>query len=319
MAADGQTVYASATTLYVTTQRAPDPTGSTVPVNPQPPRTALHAFALADPSGARYLASGNVDGTVLNQYSLSEYQGRLRIATTTAAGGFGSSLESGVHVFERRGDALVEVGSIRGLGQQEQIQAVRFLGDRAYVVTFRRTDPLFVLDLSRPTAPRLIGQLKIPGYSTYLDPIGDGLLLGVGFAADDNGLVTHSQIGLFDVTDPQHPKQLATRPIGETSEATFDPHAFLWWPKTGTVVVPKELVCTRIKECTSAVVFKVTGRTLQEQGRLFHWYPIRRSMIAEGRLVTVSAGGVRENDLGTLADEGWIDFGVPTGAGLTSG
>jgi hypothetical protein len=319
VAADGQTVYASADTLYVATQKAPDVTGRTVPVNPQPPRTALHAFALDDPSGARYLASGDVEGTVLNQYSMSEYDGRLRVATTTNAGGFGSSLESGVHIFERKSDALVEVGAVRGLGRQEQIQAVRFLGDRAYVVTFQRTDPLFVLDLSQPTAPRLVGELTIPGFSAYLDPIGNGLLLGVGFATNANGLTTRTQLGLFDVSNPKAPKQLATTPIGQTSEATFDPHAFLWWAKTGQVVVPKELVCTRRKDCTSAVVVRVVGRTLKEQGRLFHWYPIRRSMVAGGRLVTVSAGGVRENNLATLADEGWIDFGLPTGRGLTSG
>ena len=317
--ADGQTVYASAETLYVGTQRYPDVTGDTVPVQPEPARTAIHAFALADPAGARYLASGEVDGTVLNQYSMSEDAGHLRIATTTDAGGFGSSRESGVHIFERRGDALVEVGSIGGLGAGEQIQAVRFLGDRAYVVTFRQIDPLYVLDLSQPTAPRLVGQLKIPGYSSYLHPVGDGLLLGVGFAGNDTGLVGGSQLGLFDVRDPAAPRQLASLPIGETSEATFDPHAFLWWPATGQVVVPKELVCSRMAECTSAVVFKVEGDRLTEQGRLFHWYPIRRSMIADGHLVTVSAGGVRVNDLATLAELERVDFGLPEGMGLANG
>jgi hypothetical protein len=316
--ADGQTVYASADTLYVGTQQFPDLTGDTVPVQPPPATTAIHAFALADPAGARYLASGEVDGTVLNQYSMSESAGYLRIATTTDAGGFGTSRESGVHILQRRGDVLTEVGSIGGLGQGEQIQAVRFLGDRAYVVTFRQVDPLYVLDLSQPASPRLVGQLKIPGYSSYLHPVGDGLLLGVGFAGNDTGLVGGSQIGLFDVRDPAKPRQLASLPIGLSSEATFDPHAFLWWPATGQVVVPKELVCTKMADCTSAVVFKLQGETLREQGRIFHWYPIRRSMIADGRLVTVSAGGVRVNDLATLAEQERVDFGLPDGSALLS-
>jgi hypothetical protein len=317
--ADGQTVYASADTLYVGTQQLPDVTGDTVPVQPPPTKTAIHAFALDDPAGARYLASGEVDGIVLNQYSMSENAGYLRIATTTDVGGFGASRESGVHILQRRDDLLTEVGSIGGLGAGEQIQAVRFLGDRAYVVTFRQVDPLYVLDLSQPTAPRLVGQLKIPGYSTYLHPVGDGLLLGVGFAGDEAGVVGGSQIGLFDVRDPAAPRQLVSLPIGQSSEATFDPHAFLWWPATGQVVVPKELVCTRQADCTSAVVFKLEGETLSEQGRIFHWYPIRRSMIADGRLVTVSAGGVRVNDLATLSEQERVDFGLPDGSGLLSG
>jgi uncharacterized secreted protein with C-terminal beta-propeller domain len=224
-----------------------------------------------------------------------------------------------VHVLEQRGDRLAEVGSIGGLGQGEQIQAVRFLGERAYVVTFRQVDPLYVLDLSQPTTPRLVGELKIPGYSSYLHPVGDGLLLGVGFAGDDSGLIGGSQLGLFDVRDPSAPKQLASLPIGQSSEAAFDPHAFLWWPTTGQVVVPKELVCTELADCTSAVVFKVQGEQLTEQGRIFQWYPIRRSMVADGRLVTVSAGGVRVHDLATLAEEERVDFGLPDGSGLVAG
>ena len=317
--ADGQTVYASPATLYVATIKWPDVSGSTVPVRPEPARTALHAFDLHDPAGAHYLASGEVPGTVINQYALSEYDGHLRVATTTDAGGFGSSQESGVHVLERRGSELVEVGAVGGLGRNETIQAVRYLGDRAYVVTFRQTDPLFVLDLSDPAAPRLVGQLKIPGFSSYLHPIDDHLLLGMGFDATDTGGVTGSQLSLFDVSDPAAPVQLSTLDVGQISEAAFDPHAFLWWAGTGQVVVPKELVCTVLSECTSAVVARVDGSTLVEQGRLFQWYPIRRSLVAQGRLVTVSAGGVRVHDLTSLDELERIDFGLPDGAGLVPG
>jgi uncharacterized secreted protein with C-terminal beta-propeller domain len=244
----------------------------------------VHAFDLADPSGARYTASGDVVGTVLNQYSLSELDGRLRIATTTDAGGFGSSRESGVHIFERRGDELIEVGAVNGLGRTETIQAVRFVGTRAFVVTFRQTDPLFVLDLADPTKPRLVGELKVPGFSSYLYPIDDHRLLGVGFDATDTGGILGTQLSLFDVADSAAPRSLGTVDIGQMSEATFDPHAFLWWAPTGQVVVPKELVCTRMRDCTSAVVARVEGDRLVEQGRIFHWFPVRRALIAEGRL-----------------------------------
>jgi uncharacterized secreted protein with C-terminal beta-propeller domain len=321
LVADSQTVYASKGTLYVGTVRYQDLTGDTVPVNPEPPHTDLHAFDLSAPSGAAYLASGEVEGTVLNQYSLSEHEGFLRVATTTQGGGFGEDQQSGVHVFERDGGELVEVGAVRGLGRGEQIQGVRFFGDQGYVVTFRQVDPLFVLDLSDPENPQLTGELKVPGYSTYLHPLGDGRLVAVGMSGDDAGRITGTQLSLFDVSDPASPTLLDTLPITETfaegsSEATYDPHAFLWWPDSATVVVPQDLICEGAREraakgCESAVVVTVGADTLDEQGGIFHWFPIRRSMVAEGRLVTVSAGGVRVHDLTTLDQTGDIRFDVP--------
>lgn len=323
LVAESQTVYASKGTLYVGTVRYQDLTGDTVPINPEPPHTALHAFDLSAPSGAAYLASGEVEGTVLNQYSLSEHEGFLRVATTTQGGGFGEDQQSGVHVFQRDGAELVEVGAVRGLGRGEQIQGVRFFGDQGYVVTFRQVDPLFVLDLSDPTNPQLTGELKVPGYSTYLHPLGDGRLVAIGMSGDDAGRITGTQLSLFDVSDPASPTLLDTLPITETfaegsSEATYDPHAFLWWPATSTVVVPQDLICEGVRRsaasgsgCESAVVVKVGADTLDEQGGIFHWFPVRRSMVAENRLVTVSAGGVRVHDLSTLDQIGDIRFDVP--------
>ena len=313
LVADAQTVYASSTTMYVATVRYDDSFGETVPVVPEPPHTDLHAFDLADAAGSAYLASGSVDGTVLNQYSLSEYEDHLRVATTTQGFGFGEEQASGVHVFERDDSELVEVGAVTGLGVTEQIQAVRFLGDRGYVVTFRQVDPLYVLDLSDPAHPTLEGELKIPGFSTYLHPIGEGRVLAVGYSATDQGAVTGTQLSLFDVADASDPKLLDTLEVGETTEAAFDPHAFLWWAETGTVVVPRELVCVRAAGpgCESAVVAQVVGDDLVEQGRLFHWFPIRRSMVASGDLVTVSAGGLRAHDLSTLAELADVRFDIP--------
>jgi hypothetical protein len=109
----------------------------------------------------------------------------------------------------------------------EQVYAVRFLGARAYVVTFRRTDPLYVLDLANPLDPRLAGELKTPGFSDYLIPLGDSLLLGVGKDATDNGLLQGVKVALIDVSNPALPKQLAQRLIGmrgSTSALDYSPH-----------------------------------------------------------------------------------------------
>ena len=149
-------------------------------------------------------------------------------------------------VLRPQGDQLVEVGSLGGLGKGEQIYAVRFLGTQAYVVTFKQVDPLYVVDLAEPTAPRLAGELKIPGYSAYLHPVGDGLLLGVGQSATEDGQVQGTQLSLFDVRDPANPIQVSTLLLGGRSEAEWDHHAFRYWPETdastgetvGTIVIP---------------------------------------------------------------------------------
>ena len=145
---------------------------------------------------------------------------------------------SAVRVLRPEGNELVQIGEVDGLGTNEQIHAVRFLGTQAYVVTFRQTDPLFVVDLSDPTAPVLSGELKIPGYSSYLHPVGDGLLLGIGQDATDEGRVLGTQLSLFDVHDPANPVRLSTLPIGGSSDAEWDHHAFLYWPEDGTIVLP---------------------------------------------------------------------------------
>jgi hypothetical protein len=314
--ADGDTVYSSLATLYVATHRLADAGGDVIPVRPDATETSIHAFDLSDPNAASYTASGVVPGYVLSSYSMSELDGYLRVATTTDQGGFGQSRESGVHVMRREGAQLIEVGAVTGLGADEQIQGVRFDGDRGYVVTFRRTDPIFVLDLHDPAAPTLEGELKIPGFSSYLHPIGDGLLLGVGPSGTESGILTGTQLSLFDVHDPAKPALLATLPIGQNSEAATDPHAFLWWPATHQVVVPRELVCAKRADCASAIVATVAGRALVRDGGIFHCYPIRRSMVVGGRLVTISAGGVRVHDLATLAQQEQIDFDMPDCSGM---
>ena len=135
--------------------------------------------------------------------------------------------QSLVSVLSVRGRQLVTVGSVGGLGRGETIRAVRFIGPVGYVVTFRQTDPLYTLDLSRPDRPRVVGELKLLGYSAYLHPVGDGLLLGLGEAADATGATSGLQMSLFDVSDPATPRRLAQVQVtGAYSDAEGDHHAF---------------------------------------------------------------------------------------------
>lgn len=314
--AQGATVYASTENLYVATNHVEDLPGDLVPVDGPTVRTAIHMFDLGGGAAVEYAASGYVDGTLLNSYSMSEHAGALRVATLSIEDGFGGSGPgAGVHILQPEGSELTQIGAVGGFGVGEQIQAVRFQGDLGFVVTFRRTDPLFVLDLANPTRPKLTGELKVPGYSTYLHPAGEGLLLGVGYAGDDFGLTGGMQFSLFDVNDLSNPTLVSTSAIGAVSEAAGDPHAFLYWPKTGTIVVPKELVCNPDlgEDCSSAVVARLDAqtRTFSEQGRLFDYFPVRRTMVANGDLVTISAGALKKWNLDTLEELADIRFDIP--------
>ena len=146
----GETVYASKRALYVGLGTWSDDSSQ------------LHKFDTSDPDATTYRASGRVAGHLLNQFSMSEQGGVLRVATTRS-GGEGADSESSVVTLADRDGALVELGRVDGLGKGERIFGVRFLGDVGYVVTFRQTDPLYTLDLARPEAPRVVGELNTAG------------------------------------------------------------------------------------------------------------------------------------------------------------
>ena len=194
--------------------------------------TTIHRFDATDPLSVEYTGSGEVAGWLYSQWAMSEHDGVLRVASTTQSPFWGfrqASSQSLVTVLEPREGSLEAIGVVSGLGIDEQIYAVRFVGDAGYVVTFRQTDPLYVIDLSEPSAPRVAGELKIPGYSAYLHPIGDSLLVGVGQDADLNGQVKGTQVAVFDVSDPFNPRQVDKLTLpGAYSQAEWDHHAFLY-------------------------------------------------------------------------------------------
>ena len=235
---DGQMVYASASSLYVTTTQWVDPAAADPGAAIEEYTTAVHQFDITGADAAAYVASGAVDGYLLNSYSMSERDGYLRVAATRGSPWEGNS-ESGITVLHPEDSELVTVSTVEGLGAGEQIYAVRYVGPLAFVVTFRQTDPLYVVDLTDPTNPTVSGELKINGYSSYLHPVGENLLLGIGQDADDEGRVLGIQVSLFDVSDPANPVRLQQLTLGSGSaSAEYDPHAFLWWEATGTAILP---------------------------------------------------------------------------------
>ena len=212
----------------------------------------------------------------MNQWSLSEDKGVLRVASTEEPTwwnpGPQEQSESFVTTLGEQGGALVQLGRVGGLGKGERVYAVRFVGDTGYVVTFRRVDPLYTLDLSTPSRPAVLGELKIRGYSAYLHPLGGDLLLGIGQDASDEGRVLGTQLSLFDVSNLRRPVLLRTHALGSSwSEAESDHHAFLWWGPSRLAVLPVQAY--NEKPFVGAVGFRV-GRGGDRRGRTGH--PRRR-------------------------------------------
>ena len=246
---NAQTMYASTDRVAVATPSWPEfgDDGSLIAERPDY-ETAIHTFDITDPDRAAYVASGAVRGHLLNQYSLSEYDGHLRVATTDGDPWWGGSEESEsfVTVLAEDDGALRQVGQVGGLGRGEQIFAVRFLGDLGYVVTFEQVDPLYVIDLRSPTEPRVLGELKIPGFSSYLHPVGDDHLLGIGTDGDDSGRTFGAAISLFDVSDLSNPQLVDKVNFDESvdviqgstySPISHDAKAFTYWDDVALVPV----------------------------------------------------------------------------------
>lgn len=303
--ADGSMVYASPDRLYVATtaggwidtwrggpaDSVARSTGDTV--------TAVHAFA-TEGDGTAYAASGEVTGSAPDRWAFSEHQGRLRVATML--GHRWAPRESIVTVLEESAGELVEVGKVGGLGRpRETIRAVRWFDETAVVVTFRQTDPLYTLDLSDPTAPRVVGELKIAGFSAYLHPVGGDLLLGVGQDADSRGRTRGSQLSTFDLADLADPRRLDTADLGRgRSPVEDDARAFTYLPDRRLALVPTGH--RRGEERVAAVRVATDGSltrtaSLHLSGRLDS---VRTLPLDDGRVAMVGGGRVQR----LLATEG---------------
>jgi uncharacterized secreted protein with C-terminal beta-propeller domain len=224
-------------------------------------------------------------------------------------------------VLARKDKELAKVGSVGGLGVGERIYSVRYFGDTAYVVTFRQTDPLYTVDLSDPAAPKVTGELKITGYSAYLHPAGEGRLVGVGQEADANGQTTGAQVSLFDTTNPAGATRIAQYHLPSSwTEVEGDPHAFLYWPDKGLVVLPISGGGAVDPNGTpeqfgGALVLKLAGTGFEQLAVVSHssekygsaLVP-RRAIVIGNELWTVSEAGMMVNDLDSLAQLSWVEF-----------
>ena len=246
------TLYVSQDNIYmafqkpVATREVPvvgkDTVASSVRQQPAEEMTGIYKFAIRD-GQIRFSAGGAVAGHLLNQFSMDESGGNLRVATTVQGYGSSGSYEyNNVFVLD---SGMKTVGSLKYIAPDEKIYSTRFLGDRLYMVTFKRIDPLFVIDLSDPANPGILGKLKIPGYSDYLHPYDKDHIIGVGkeTVSNDWGGVSTSglKLALFDVSDVNHPTEVDHVEIGDAgsdSEALRDHKAFLFSKEKDLLVIP---------------------------------------------------------------------------------
>ena len=292
VAADGDLTYASADRLYVAT--ADDGWSSwTGTEQAGGATTDIHAF---DVTGDRtsYVGSGQVPGRVADRWAFSEEAGLLRVASTV--GPSWEPEQTRVTVLEERAGGLEPIGSVGGMGEREQVEGVRWFGDIAVVVTFRQVDPLYTLDLSDPANPAVVGELKIPGFSAYLHPLGDDLLLGVGQDASRAGMLRGSQVSTFDLGDLADPRRLDLLGLGftRTSPIESDSRAFTYLPDERLAFVPT----TGWRSGGALDVIRIGsdgGLSPATRIPLLGWSADARALpLDDGRLAVVASGRVMQ-------------------------
>jgi inhibitor of cysteine peptidase len=312
------TVYCSAEYLYLTTGGYQE--------------TGVHKIKL-DNGAIEGVADGSVPGWILNQFSMDEHDGYFRIATTTGNSWGVTASKNNVYVLDPE---MKIVGNLEDLAPGEQIYSARFMGDRLYLVTFKKVDPLFVIDLSEPTAPRVLGKLKIPGYSNYLHPYDETHVIGLGKEAVDaeGGNFAWYQgvkLSLFDVSDVANPREVAKLEIGDRgtdSPALYDHKAFLFSRERNLLVIP--ILEAQVKTYgyaepntygdyvyQGAYVFHIDTEGIKLQGRITHlqedellksgyWFDsensVYRSLYVGENLYTISGGMVKINSLADLSE-----------------
>ncbi|MBN2367824.1 beta-propeller domain-containing protein [Candidatus Woesearchaeota archaeon] len=300
-------------------------------------KTVIHKIAI-DKGSLEYKDKGEVQGYLLNQFSMDEHGEYFRVATTMQAWTRGESiLYNNVYVLDEDMDV---VGELEDIAPDESIYSTRFIGDRLYMVTFKRIDPFFVIDLSDPEDPEILGKLKIPGYSDYLHPYDENHIIGIGKEAKENewgGVTTEGvKLALFDVSDVENPKQVAKYEIGDSgsdSEALRDHKAFLFDKEKNLLVLPVRAVKNRYKDARygyyryrtwqGAYVFSLTPEDgFEVQGKITHaekddddlYYSyygenaVRRSLHMDDVLYTISMGKIKMTGLDDMEEVNEIEL-----------
>ena len=289
-------------------------------------KTIIHKINI-DKGEITYKTKGEIPGTLLNQFSMDEYDENFRTATTTTLWirNKGQVQYNNVYVLDK--DMKI-IGEITNIAPDEKIYSCRFIGDRLYMVTFKRIDPFFVIDLSEPKNPKILGELKIPGYSDYLHPYDDNHIIGIGKETDTNQWggtsIKGVKIALFDVSDVENPKQIDMYEIGTSgtdSEALRDHKAFLFDKGKDILVMPITEVegdgYRNRNYWYGAYVLGISPEDgITKKGKITHLdyteskyynyyspYNVRRSLYMDDYLYTISSKKIKMNNIEDIEEE----------------
>jgi len=295
-----------------------------------PDQLNLHAFDISTPGQTRYIASGRVDGQVVDQFSLDEDNGSIRVATTTnrywrwwTPEDQQPQPENHVWTLASDGSHLAITGHAGGIAKGEVLMTSRFLGDKAYLVTYHNTDPLITVDLSDDTDPHVVGALQVPGFSTYLHPMDATHLLSIGI---DNTSTWRTNISMFDVSNFASPSLTAALPVEAPhtwgwSEATYDHHAFQYWAPKKLLAIPQStwddtngqyrylsnLVVLNVDPATGLSIHGTIDHSAyynQDPNSYWEYVDIRRSIFMGDYIYAISDKAItahRTSDLGQVA------------------
>ena len=317
----GEEIYASKENLYVTKTKYDYERKNKTSIT-----TEIYKFNLNN-ANCTFAKAGDVPGSVLNQFSMDECNGYFRIATTDSTSWNSESNTNNLYVLNEN---LETIGKIEGLAKGERIYSVRFMGNRAYMVTFVETDPLFVIDLSNPTTPTVLGELKIPGYSKYLHPYDETHLIGIGedtevvnYGYGDRVVTNGMKMAMFDVTDPNNPKELYNVKIGEKgtySELLYNHKALLFSKEKNIIAFPISITDNDYKVTfQGAIVYGVSlekgfelktkiSNSATDYDRYYSRNRVERIIYIKDTLFTLSNGLIKAVDLNTFETKGSIEL-----------
>lgn len=317
----GEEIYASKENLYVTKTKYDYERKNKTSIT-----TEIYKFNLNN-ANCTFAKAGDVPGSVLNQFSMDECNGYFRIATTDSTSWNSESNTNNLYVLNEN---LETIGKIEGLAKGERIYSVRFMGNRAYMVTFVETDPLFVIELSNPTTPTVLGELKIPGYSKYLHPYDETHLIGIGedtevvnYGYGDRVVTNGMKMAMFDVTDPNNPKELYNVKIGEKgtySELLYNHKALLFSKEKNIIAFPISITENDYKVTfQGAIVYGVSlekgfelktkiSNSATDYDRYYSRNRVERIIYIKDTLFTLSNGLIKAVDLNTFETKGSIEL-----------
>lgn len=315
----GNTIYANENNLFVTSTKyetQETENDKIVSINLENPKTQIYKFKLIN-SKVEFKEFAEVDGTIINQFSMDETNGYFRIATTSIEDQITSN---NLFILDAR---LKEVGKLTKIAEGEKIYSVRFAEDKAYMVTYEQVDPLFVIDLSNPRSPQILGELKVPGYSSYLHPYDETHLIGIGqetkILEDGSEQTIGLKISLYDISNVNAPQEISKYLIeGESvfTQALYDHKALLFSKEKGLLAFPITISTGPKTAFYGTEILGVSiEEGIQEKGRIVtdetgqdYKKAVDRIIYIEDNLYNISRAGIIANNIITLEETGRVDF-----------